>query len=235
MPRLMNKSFISKGMHATVRRLSDGERKLFPDADVVRESRTTDEFWAERNFYRHRLVQLLWPDLFIHAVGANKAALPKPIVDNDLISQSEVAVPYVTRLFSKYASVPDDHSIFSAHVNNLEKLSLCGCDVCVRHRKFHGQHDLQFRAHEKSVEFEDTGVMLPWRDPTDYCQSEKGIVFFEIDMIFREKLAAIFDTLDLADDEKSRARALLRRIEALTKASCMGMLHGEGNPEMMPT
>ncbi len=223
----MPEKILSKGYHARVRHLNDEEKRLFPEAEIVRETTTTDVAWAVRNFWRHRLVHLFHPDMFINVVGASHTKLPEdPSEVNDLVKFPQ---SYLMKLFSKQARVPEDHLTFAAHTPS-DKISLCDCSVCVRHRKFHGVHDLRFEAKKKNDQLQNVGISVPWLDETDYCLSESGLLFFEIQSLNLKRIQSVIDHVGNQQMQK-----IFGRIRSLTSQSRDASLYSDtGGVEIMP-
>lgn len=171
----------SRGFTATVSRL-DTDSPYYDTADLVRVEIVRDFRWFERLFIRHKIASQLYPDNFISVVGvSNRPNFP-------------TGTNYVTNLYSKEANIPPEHATYSAHYAITTKptlaeryrqplpLSLCQCDVCTDHSRFHQDNNLESQAVMFGSDLrEDFGITLPVDDPTDYCLSPKGLMFFEVE------------------------------------------------------
>lgn len=208
----MDKEFYSKGSHAQVEVPLLAEQRYFAEADLVRREPARDPFWFGRLYFIHKVAKLLHPDSFInvHAVTCTP-------------NEAETGI-HNTRVFSEKAAVPEDHAVFSKHMNHFMKTSLCKCEICMRHRKFHGLHDLRTEAYHKNIELNKTGIGIHWPDESDYCLSDKGLVFFEIDGFTIEKIKAHAETL--ADDVRGKVFRSLERFAFYKEQSRLGYISG---------
>lgn len=233
--------FLCIGSHANLRSLSAAERAWFPGADVVREVRTTDAHWTMRNFYRYKLLGLLFPRMFPTVRGANQTALPKDLSlltnggETDPFRSTPAMIPqyYTSRLFSVLAPVPQDHLVYTTHMRREPegKFSVCGCDVCRRHRMFHAEHELQRRSYELHGQLEQTGVQLEWHDSTDYCLSDDGLFFFETENIHYGVVGEYVANAEMPEEHRMAVRQVLSNIRRLRNASRNDMLTSESSPE----
>lgn len=189
--------------------LTPEEKKLFPHADLVRESVGTDTRLFSKLFYRHKIANLLLPDNFIEVTGAQ--VYPSDDLSNGSIYRA-------TRLFSELAPVNKNHSVFSQHIDRRydavmgSKESLCPCDICFSHREFHKSNSLDQRAKQISEEMINIGIVPPYSDPSDYCLTEKDtVIFFEIEHLDHLNLGNYLRALkDLRPNQQWALRVLDR-------------------------
>lgn len=176
---------------------------FFSSADLVKTEQTKNPFEGLRTFYLMQLTHLLFPDNFIDVVGLTKQS-----------KKSQDGFIYNNSFFSRKASVPKDHAVYSQHGNKHigEKSKHCLCDICKRHDFFHGNKDF----HDKALDLAsflkcEAGIFVPESDPTDYCLDDSGhIIFFEVDKL-RHDRAKIYIEKNLDVTRKWRAYDLLER------------------------
>lgn len=174
----------SRGFNAKVYRLSP-DSPYVKKADLVRIEDTFDYLWFERLYIAHKIASLLYPDNFIQVVGAAN----RPI-------SLDGKPGYHAELYSKLAPIPPDHAIFSAHFAVTTKPALadryhhhnnsnpphCECRTCFDHVNFHEQHKLRSKATQLHIDsLTHSCISLPYDDPTDYCLTSNGLIFFEIE------------------------------------------------------
>ncbi len=211
----------SKGMNAIVRAVTPDEQKLFPQAELAREELCGDPYFFKRNFYRHRIAQILFPGAFPEVVGASQL-IHTPQSMSEFAGESTVVhAKYMNLLFSKKSPVNEDHSVYSMHmIMNLRgKYSLCSCGTCKRHRIFHAENDLEIRAHAMHQQVKDVGIDLPWDDPTDYCLSGEKILFFEMQRFSPTQVAESLEIMDIQESQREQVWPILRRMHVLQKLS----------------
>jgi hypothetical protein len=195
-----------------------------PTAETIlnRVEQTPDSRWYERLFIRHKIAHNLFPNNFIDVVAvANKLATPP-----EPISRTR----YQTTLFSRLAPVPAEHAIFSAHYAEITKASFdnyynpknapkCICLICQEHFLFHKTHKLAKRADivDQGI-FDHFGIHVPTTDPTDYCLTPRGILFFEIEILHTPKLKRFI--ADVAPNpQKQYLEWLINKYEASRQLS----------------
>lgn len=197
---LSGRERFSGGHVASVYKLSDSERMLFPKADLVRVDRIADPSWFARLYYKHKVASLLYPNNFIEVVGARVVA-PPLLVPTQVRHAGEIQNH---SLYSQMAPVSPDHATYADHLtlavgkDKLYKDSTCSCAACIRHGQKHTIGGMARLAQEASDFISPSGIVPPADDPSDYCLTDKGILFFELKSFnpnqLRKSLAALEST-----------------------------------------
>lgn len=222
----------SNGFHSEIYRLNPKQKLWFPSADLVKIDESTDKNWFARLFYRHKIASLLFPDNFIEVVGAQVDPWEKNLVHETRMGEATFREPKqrIHRLFSKMASVPENHAVFSEHMDinfgtgssdrESEKVSLHDCVHCKSHREFHRLSDIKQKAIDIASPMQKIGILPPSQDPSDYCLTREGnIVFFEINDFDEEVLEAHLSSLSNPNEMEERVLVLLHRLNELHKDS----------------
>lgn len=179
---------LSKGFHGGIHLPSDREKGLYPGAELVKETKTEDPFEAERAFLELRIAGILFPGRVIDVVGFEA-----------LQPEGQFPHPFLQRLYSKKADMPNGHSKFSTDMNRMDrglgKVSTCSCPECVEHREFHEQSGFDGKFNEEYNRMQQAGILPAGEsDPSDYCLTPNGIIFFEIKDFFPRKVRAFLDS-----------------------------------------
>lgn len=208
---MLEEGLFSKGLHGRVRRLSDVEQEMFPEADLVREEGgCSDPCWFNRVYYWMKIANLVQPGCLIDVVAARKI-LERPS-RKEVQGRTLYTHPpeYINLLYSRKAEVPEEHAIFSMHKRYYGR---CSCDVCTHHAHFHEKNNLEAAALQLHEHVRAKGFSLPWHDPTDYCLHQRGnsIVFFEIETLNPEKVARSVHNMLLSRDVVRQVKNLLER------------------------
>jgi hypothetical protein len=225
----------SSGACSEVYKLTDSEKRLFPEADLVKIVDDKDRFWFARLFYRHKIAHLLFPDNFIDVVGATVNPQGPDLSEEIKIFDKSYfsAVDREHRLYSKLAKVDPEHATYSNHMrlvaNNsgVFKKSICPCSVCESHREVHEKMHMEEKAMHFGRNLSSIGLGLPWDDPSDYCLSGENIIFFEIDH-FEEKvlLKHLTDIINPTSEQIASIK-LLNRYGELKRMSRDIMISGK--------
>lgn len=212
----------SHGFRSKVYLATREQRKLFPTAQLVKEDVARERSWFARAYYQHKICKLLFPANFIEVSGSqvdppDEWDIEEYKFDGKLISRTYV--PRIHMIYSKQAELLDDHAKFSAHMTKasagIGKASVCDCEDCYHHRDFHRELHLKDQAKKLSEQAVKIGIGLPDDDPSDYCLTENGIIFFEIDMIVVPELREYLLSLREPSFDQRYALRLLNRYEAL--------------------
>lgn len=213
----------SHGFHASVLPVSEQEKILFPNADLVRIDHSSSPITFLQRCYIHNITHNLFPSNFIQVVGATRGSKVNNSPYQDLfknITDKTFGLEY--RIYSKMADLPQDHAVFSSHMElnensdeeNLPKVSVCSCKNCKAHRQFHNSYSLNQRA-LNFVRFTREYGIEPELDPSDYCLTPKGIVFFEIAYIFPDKIRESILRIKHPTQSQKAALKLVDRYEQI--------------------
>lgn len=208
----------SHGFNGSVYRLSNPTRSfLSAKADFLKMEEA--DFapiaiaYAKHIYYGHKISNLLFPGSVIDIVSAQF----KREGGNSVV-----------KTYSKDAHVNPDHAKYSAHMHVIdgEKMSLCGCPQCKRHRQFHA-YSVTENAEKLALELDTIGIKLPFTDPSDYCKTEaiKGnfspITFFEIDAINTLQLEDYLNGLKQRTKSQEEALHLVERYVAINPVTAL--------------
>lgn len=200
----------SQGNNARIYRVEANELQRFPQAELVREDRSDDRYWGERLFARHIIASTLFPDHFITVVGAE--VIPSEPLTVKLSDGNHHYYPKERSqlLYSKEANIAEGHATFADHMRPgpKGKVSSCPCAQCTEHKQLHEREKLSQLATQTAVPMIDIGITPPVEDPSDYCISPNGIVFFEIEVFEQEKLSAYLKSPKARHDKNTIKLAL---------------------------
>lgn len=180
---LMGLQEFSNGCHGRVYHATPENKLNFPRCDLVKSEDAEDPLHHKKVYYQHKIAQALFPNNFIEVVGS-AVCPPYP----------KLTFPRSHLIFSKKAEVDKSHAVYSAHMglyNDFKetiKRSTCECSDCTSHRDFHAHSGLHYEALSVFNRCLEIGLKLPYRDSSDYCMGENGIVFFEITHLDPDKL-----------------------------------------------
>jgi hypothetical protein len=192
--------FYSKGLHGSVYRVSKEQKLVHPDADLVKIAITDNQPINHplAIYYRHQMAQLLFPNNFIDVVGVKFTSYDRSIH---------------FELFSKLAPVNPDHAVFSAHMDyyrqDNDKDSRCKCEICARHRGEHGWRSWFKNRNTPIHKMKEIGIFPDTTDPSDYCYTPNGVLFFELEGLEPKTLQNHLDRLKNPSEEEQKAGKLL--------------------------
>jgi hypothetical protein len=95
------------------------------------------------------------------------------------------------------------------------KDAICGCNTCRSHETFHREHEIERKAREFALKTKKVGISLPVSDPSDYCLSEKGILFFEMSEFQPDKTVKYLEEKNELTQNERRALNLTKRYQQL--------------------
>jgi len=217
----------SSGACSEVYKLTNSEKKLFPEADLVKIDTDKDRFWFARLFYRHKIAHLLFPNNFIDVVGATVDPHGPDLFDEHKLFDKPYfsAVDREHRLYSKLAKVDPEHATYSNHMKlvtkngGVFKKSICPCSICSGHREVHETRYMEEKAKHLAANLSPIGLGVPWNDPSDYCLSGNDIIFFEIDHFEEKVLLKHLTSVDNPTSEQIASIKLLNRYGELKRMS----------------
>lgn len=176
----MNRESFSKGSHASVYVALMSDQVRYSGVEVVRESTEQERFISIAAYLRHGIVTSLHPDNILEYLALEIDEVPYVSYGTD--GAKIFTKRYKSRSFSKLAVTPDDHAVFSLHMDG-HKDVVCGCGACRRHDSFHREFEVDKKAAAFADEMREIGIFLPSNDETDYCLAGGNIFFFEVEDI----------------------------------------------------
>ena len=216
----------SGGHVASVYTLSEKDKLRFPRADLVREDSVADFSWFARLYYKQKIASLLYPDNFIEVVGAGV----EPLVPVGR-RQSERIQKH--NLFSKQAAVKIDHAVFSSHLRlttkggKLYKESTCPCAHCVQHTQEHLTQNMETIARKASELISPSGIVPSADDPSDYCITDRGIIFFELQSFDPNQIKKTINSSETTAPAQQTALSLLDRYLVLETRTRLEAMRGK--------
>lgn len=209
--------YFAEGNQATV---YDGFHPLFPHAKVQRKHADPNGQAFLELYYRHKFAEALFARYFIKVEGAQCDKPPRnsPVFQRLRSSFIAFFFGYQHTLFSRKATVDDQHHTFGTHMMpdrlSHSKKSCCACSDCSLHREVHESARELF---VKTVwEVGQAGLFVPLNDDSDWCvvknaQGEKEIIIFEVEKIDPKEATRYINSLKGTDPRRSLALGLLER------------------------
>lgn len=216
----MSREVFSHGYNSRVFRVTPEQSAQFNSADLVREVERKALMRNPNHFlelyYGYKITNLLFPDNFITVVGAQRGepSIDRPLFDNE--PQGPNLFPH--RLFSREAAVPPDHAQYTAEMGEYDpgiKECVCRCSTCREHDAFHRENNLEKQAREFVLKTKGMGISFPSTDPSDYCLSDNGILFFEIDGFKADQVQVYLEGLGDLSQSQQQALSLVKRYQII--------------------
>ncbi len=206
----------SEGNHGAIYFATEREKKYFGPVGMVREEIQTEQSHSLFLFYGYKIAGLLFPDSFLKVHAVQQCRLPLSRT-TDHRGEPYEKQEFLHRLFSEKASIKDEHAIYSSHMESIGgfKDSVCGCSSCLDHRSFHEVNEIERQTEELVWKVEKAGISLPVDDPSDYCLTENGILFFEMSGFQPEKTEEYLRKKEILTQKESQALRLVKHYREL--------------------